>query len=229
MIDAVLCELEGVLIDSGAQRRRALQRALADEGLALADSVYEGHCARRSTGLAIEAALRALDVGDDPVLPELLALGASHHFNREAARGVMLAPGSAAFLEAARAVTRVALVTRATRRETELLLAVAGLESAFECVICADDASTPKPAGAIYEAALARLGRRRGIDRRRTLALEDGLDGIRAAGATGVRCIAVGELPLEEQMVAAGAVSSLAGETPASLEAMLAMVEENAA
>jgi HAD superfamily hydrolase (TIGR01509 family) len=229
MIDAVLCELEGVLIDSEAQRRRALQRALADEGLALADSAYEEHCARRSTELAVEAALSVLAVGDDPALRELLALGARHHFNRESARGVMLAPGAARFLDAARAVTRVALVTRAMRREAELLLAIAGLDSAFECIICADDAREPKPSGALYEAALTRLGRRRTVDRRRVIALEDGLDGIRSADAAGVRCIAVGELPLDEQIVAAGAASSLAGETPASLEALLVRVEENAA
>ena len=229
MIDAVLCELEGVLIDSAAQRRRALQLALAGERFTLPDSAYEEHCARRSTEAAVEGAFRALGIEDDPALAALLVLGSDQNFTRQAARGVMLAPGAMAFLERARAATRLAVVTRATRREAELLLSVAGIDAAFDCVICAEDAPTPKPSAAPHEAALTRLGRRRPVDRGRVIALEDGLHGIRAASRAGVRCIAVGAMPAAEAAGAAGAVLSLVDVTPRSLEAILARAEENAA
>jgi beta-phosphoglucomutase-like phosphatase (HAD superfamily) len=229
MIDAVMCELEGVLIDSSAQRCRALQHSLADEGLTLSDTTYYEHCAGRNTDIAVQNALRVLGKDDDGALATLLVLRSNDHFARLAASGVLLAPGAVEFLESVRASTRAAVVTRATRREAELMLAVAGLDSAFDCLICAEDAPAPKPSGAPYEAALARLGRRSAVDRRRAVALEDGVDGIRASVAARVRCIAVGALPAHELIGADGVVASIVGETPASLEALLVRVEENVA
>lgn len=228
MIDLVLCELEGALVDSESQRRRALQRAFADEGIALPDELYDEHCAGKSTEHAIEAALRALRPSDDALLPELLALGSSRRFRIEVAGGVLLAPGAADFLDAVRATSRIALVSRAARNEAELLLAVAGLDTAFECSICADDVRAAERGGARHEAALARLGRLRPVDRRRVLALEGGMDGARAALAAGVRCVVVGQTPREAPSGVV-AVSSLVGETPASLEALFHHSEECAA
>jgi beta-phosphoglucomutase-like phosphatase (HAD superfamily) len=228
MIDAVLCELEGAVVDSAAQRQRALQRAFAGEGISLPDALYNEHCFGRSCELAVASALRALRLSDDPTLPELLVLGSRQHFRSEVSRGVLLTPGAADFLDAARAACRIALVTRAARSEAELLLSVAGLDSAFECIICSDDVRAPEMHGSRHEAALARLGRRRVVNRRRVLALEDGMHGARAALSTGVRCIIVGNPPHEAR---AGVVAtpSLAGATPASLEALLGPVEEYAA
>lgn len=228
MIDALLCELEGVLIDSSGQRRRALQHALAGEGLTLPDSTYEEHCAGRNCDAAVASALHALGVEDD-ALAALLVLKSESHFASHIARGVLLAPGAVEFLERARAATRVAVVTRATRQEAGLMLALAGLDAAFDCLICVDDAPAPKPSPASHEAALARLGRRRAVERRHAIALEDGPDGIRAAAAAGVRCILVGARSSRLRAGAAGAIASVSGETPASLEALLARAEENAA
>lgn len=228
MIHALLFELEGVLIDSSVQRRRALQDALAGEGLTVPDSIYEEHCAGRSGEAAVASALRALGVDDD-ALAALLELEYSRHFARHAARGVLLAPGAVEFLESARSAARVAAVTRATRREAELMLAPAGLDTAFDCLICSEDAAAAKPSPAPYEAAIARLGRRRTLDRRHTIALEDGPDGVRAAMAAGVRCIAVGAPSARQRAGAAGAIASIAGETPSSLDALLARAAENAA
>lgn len=229
MIDVVMCELEGVLIDSSVQRRRALQHSLAEEGLTLSDAEYAEHCAGRSTDAAVENALRVSGSDADGALAALLALRANHHFASSAASGVLLALGAVDFLERARSATRVAVVTRATRREAELLLSVAGLDAVFDCLICAEDAPAPKPAAAPYEAALARLGRRNAVDRRRAIALEDGLDGIRSAAAAAVRCIVVGTPSARERAAADGAIASIAGETPSSLDALLHRVKENAA
>jgi len=228
MIDAVLCELEGTLIDSAGQRRRALQRAFVGEGIALPDALYDEHCSGKSTELAVETALHALGMAEDPVLPALLTLAGRHHFRNEISRGVLLAPGAAEFLEAARASSRVALVARAARDDVELLLSIAGLANAFECATCADDVRTAGAASSFHETALARLGRRRAVNRGRALALESGMDGARAALAAGVRCVIVGAEPCDDRGGVA-AVRSLAGKTPASLEALLGPVEECAA
>ncbi len=228
MIDVVMCELEGALIDCAAQRRRALQRAFSGEGISLPDSLYDEHCSGTSTLLAVEAALRALQWSDDPVLPELLVLAGRRHFRDEISRGVLLAPGAAGFLEATRATSRLALVTRAARAEAELLLSVAGLDSAFECMICADDVRRPSTGGALYEAALARLGRRRAVERSQVVALVNGSEGAGAARAAGIHCVVVGPAPRDERTEVT-AIPSLAGVTPASLETLIAPAKECAA
>ncbi|HET7621780.1 MAG TPA: hypothetical protein VFK39_07760 [Gemmatimonadaceae bacterium] len=228
MIDSVLCELEGALIDCSAQQRRALQSAFAGEGISLPDALYDEHCSGRSTELAVEAALHALQHSDDPVLPELLVLGSRRHFRNEISRGVLLAPGAADFLDAARATSRLALVTCSARAEAELLLSIAGLDSTFECTICADDVRESAASGALYDGAIARLGRRRTVDRRRVVALVSGSEGARNARAAGVHCVIVGSLPRDEQ-IGVTAVASLAEITPALLESLTDPAREYAA
>lgn len=229
MIDAVLCELEGVLIDTSTQRRRALQSSLADEGLTLPNSAYDEHCAGLNADAAVDNAMRALGLEDDGALGALLVLTSNRNFARHAERGVMLVPGAWEFIERTRSAARLAAVTRATRQEVGIMLSLAGLDSAFDCVICAEDAPAPKPSPAPYEAALARLARRRAVSRHNAIALEDGLEGIRAATAAGMRCIAVGPLPARRLSGAAATIPSIAGQSPASLDALLTRVEENAA
>ena len=112
---------------------------------------------------------------------------------------------------------RLGVVTRATRRDVELVLGLAGLEYAVETVVTGDDAVAPKPDPAPYALALARLARRRPVSPEAVLVLEDGPAGIAAATGAGLACVAVGPLPAHEAMRAAGTLPSLAGVTPAVL------------
>jgi hypothetical protein len=100
-------------------------------------------------------------------------LRAERAFAEQVGKGLTLAPGARAFVEHAHGRARLAVVTRASRREVEFVLQLAGLASAFECVVSADDAPAPPPSPARHEAALARLARRRPAPR--ALALEDSL------------------------------------------------------
>ncbi|MBX6330351.1 MAG: HAD family phosphatase [Gemmatimonadaceae bacterium] len=225
MTDVVLCELEGVVAETKALRRRALERSFADEGLtlppaALADA--DGLPAEE----AVRAALRAAELARDDTDVALLALRAERHFAELAGTGIALAPGAREFLDRARETARLALVTRAHRRDVDLVLGLAGLEALFECIVAAEDTASPKPSPAAYRTALDRLARRRPLRRERVLALEDGLAGIRAARAAGVRCIAVGTLPAHVAAEADAAVASIAGHTPSTLDAMLMLREE---
>lgn len=195
VIDALLCEFEGVLADTGALRRRALRHALADEGLALGDR----DAAACSDGLAVEpavrAALAALGVPRDDTGVALLAMRAARHFTALTSKGLSLVSGAREFLDRARGVTRLALVTRATRREVDYVLALAELDAVFECIVAAEDApeTPPEPDG--YRIALERMSRRRPVRRDRTIALVDAPPAARAAHAAGIRAAIVGGHP----------------------------------
>lgn len=227
MLDAMLCEFEGVLADTRALRLRALQCSFAEEGLSVPDAVGGADCAALPVEDAVRAALDAAGAARDETGVALLALRAERQFAELAGAGVTLAPGAREFLEHARGRVRLALVTRAPRRVVEHVLALdSGLEAAFECIIAAEDAPASKPSPAPYRRALTRLARRRAVAVEHVLALEDGLAGLRAARAAGVRCVAIGPLPAHVQAEADAATPSLVGHTPSTLEALLAGARE---
>jgi beta-phosphoglucomutase-like phosphatase (HAD superfamily) len=219
MPDAVLCELEGVLVDATRLRDAALRAGLAAVGAG--DAAAPASAGGRGTAEAVRDALAAASGGSiDETLADLATLSAESHFAAHAAGGLSLIDGAREFVESAAGRVRLAVVTRARRREAETMLALAGLADGFEFVVAAEDAAPPKPHPAPYERALARLARRRPVARERVVALESGAAGVAAARAAGLFCVAVGS---DAEACAADAwLASLRGETPRSLGARLA-------
>ncbi|HEX8724114.1 MAG TPA: HAD family phosphatase [Gemmatimonadaceae bacterium] len=210
MLDALLLELEGVVVDTRAARFDALVRALADDGLANlpagADEELLGLPPRDAAGVAS----RLLGVAADPTTLDLIGLRADRYFTERASQGLSLREGARVLVTIAHARSRLALVTRGARATVDLLLGMSGLHDAFEVIVCADDVLDNKPAPESYARALNRLQNRRPLARERVLALEDSRPGIVAARAAGVRCLAVGDLPAHQAVEADGLVPSLA-------------------
>lgn len=216
-VDTVLLELEGVLADTAAARRAALRAGLASETGRTPDDAALAHGDGLAPRAAAAAVARAVGLAVDDTALDLAALRAGRHFAEASGRGLSLVPGARAFVEGLAAAARVAVVTRAARRDAELVLGLAGLEFAAELLVTADDRVAPKPDAAPYELALERLARRRPVARDRVLALEDGAAGIAAASAAGLAVVAVGDLPAHVAMRAAGALPSVEGATADSL------------
>lgn len=220
MIAALFLELEGVLVETSAMRRAALESSLAESGVMLDDRTWSERCAGHSVRAAARAALVEAGGADDTEIV-LATLRAERAFAAAAGKGIVLAPGARDFVIGAQPKVRLAIVTRAGRRDADLLLSLAGLEDAFACVVSLDDALAEKPDPAPYERALARLASSHPLKRSTALALEDALPGIRAARAAGVRCLAVGEMPAYRAVEAIGYLPSIEGQTPETLSALL--------
>lgn len=189
MLDAVLLEWEGVLADTTVARRDALLRALADEGVE-----YEA-------------------LGSDPTLADLVAMRATRAFAERIGTGLVLLPGARAFVERLHVSSRIAIVTSATRAETEFVLRLAGLEDAVTTVVSSDDV----PHGpAAFERAITHLWRVRPIKRDHIVALAVTGPALRAARDAGVRAIAVGA-PAHVAIDADGALAAVDGATIADL------------
>ncbi len=191
MVDAVLLEWDGVLADTGAARREALLRALADEGVAFSAEEYDARCAGLDVQEAARTAVsRAHD--DDPALVDLVVLRAGRAFTERLAGGVTLSPGALDFLRATEPRARLAIASQSTRAETDLFLRLSGLDGMMACVFTADDVLHPPPAADLYEQAAAHLTRTRRVRREHTVALVNGTAAIRAARAAGLRVLSVG-------------------------------------
>lgn len=219
----LLLEFEGVLVETRAMRREALASALADEGLPSTPDALDA-AAGLPTRVAASVAAALVGHGGDETAAELVALRAERHFAARLGKGVSLAAGARELVSGAAGVARLGLVTRASRREVEFVLALAGLDAAFECVIAAEDVASPKPSPEGYRRAVERLARRRAVGAAGpgdVLALEDAAAGVRAARAAGVYCVAVGPLAAYEALEADAAVPSLVGHTLTTLAALV--------
>lgn len=218
MLHAVLMELEGIIADTRSARRSALNASLAAENISLNDAAYDEACAGLPVRGAIRAAFALHGIRDDETLVDLATLRAERQFASEIESGVSLVPGAVSLIESLHGQTRLGIVSRARRREIEPILVLAGIDHSFEFIIADDDPFPPKPAAACYVAALERLGRRRSVDPRHVVALEDGRPGILAAKAAGLRCGAVGPVPAHLAMDADALLPALIGQSAASID-----------
>jgi beta-phosphoglucomutase-like phosphatase (HAD superfamily) len=222
MLSAVFFELEGVLADLRVARLKGLATALGAEGIILTENEFDARCAGVPVRAALHHAAAAHGIPADDTAIDLLVHAASEITMEQLGKGFSLTDGAATLVNALQGRTRLAVVTRASRREVELILSMSGLADAFETIVCDEDAFPPKPAAAPYVEALARLDRRRPLRRDGIVALEDGAIGIRSAHGAGVRCMVVGNLPAHVALDADAMTESLTGHSLDTLGALLA-------
>ncbi len=218
-VPVVLLEFEGVLVETQAARRVALAESLAVEGIACTDAMH-AQAAGHPVEEAVRRARRVAGAPDDETAVELARLRAERAFAARAGKGLPLTRDARAAVERLAAHGRVALVTRASRREVEFLLGLAGLEGLFRPIIACEDVRPAKPAREPWLAALARIGQLFPGQQLRALAVEDHVNGLRAARAAGLASVGVGPLPPHEAIEADAWVESLADLTPERVRAL---------
>jgi beta-phosphoglucomutase-like phosphatase (HAD superfamily) len=223
MVDGVLLDWEGVLVDTGNSRRDSLLRALADEGVHFDELAYDERCLGRSVHAAAAAAIGSGVF--DPTLIDLVALRAQRDFSARLAQGFALRPGAARMVELAQLRAPIAVVTAAGRAETDAALRLAGLHDSCAALVTADDVVDGAPSREQFLKALTHLARRRRLRPDRVIALASSRPAILAARGAGVRTIAVGA-PAHVALEADGAIGSLESITVDELAVLAGIVAE---
>ena len=196
---AVIFDMDGVLLDSGAHHRQAW-RALLDE---LGVTPSQPEFWRLTIGRpSVEAVPLLLDRATP--LPEArrLAERKQHHYRRLSRQGSPPVRGVVAFVDdlAARGVPR-AVATSASRADAEPMLERIGLRDRFDVVVTAEDVRRGKPDPEVY----LRAARGLGHEPVHCLVFEDALVGVRAARSAGMRVIGVSTAHTQTELCAAGA------------------------
>lgn len=185
--DAIIFDMDGLMIDSERVSLACWSQAADEFGLGLDETVF-----LRMVGLGdrdTHALLRAQGVEDSVI--EAVAARCHDLYEELTQTGLPLRPGILELLELlkAHAIPRaVATTTRQPRANRKL--SAAGLLPYFDAVITSGDVARPKPAPDIYLLAAQRLGQ----VPERCLALEDSPAGTRAALAAGMTVIQVPDL-----------------------------------
>lgn len=198
MIEAILWDMDGVLVDTGDLHFQAWRRLLGELGQSLTEEEF-----RATFGLRNDLTLRDL-LGDVPAEEiERLSQRKEAFFREDAAGRVRPLPGAVELVRRARkAGRRMALVTSTPRANIDLVLQSAGLAGAFDAIVAAEDVSQGKPDPEGFLLAARMLS----VAPERCLVVEDAPGGIEAARRAGMRSLAVATTHDRQELAAADSV-----------------------
>ena len=196
---AVIFDMDGVLIDSGAHHRAAWRALLDELGVVPAEPDYWRLTIGRPS---VEAVPLLLGRETSRAEAQQLAARKQEHYRRLAGGGPALVRGVAEFVgELAGLRVPRAVATSAARQDVEGLLTRARLRDRFEVVVAAEDVRRGKPDPEVYLLAARRLG----VEPAQCLVFEDAVVGVQAARRAGMRAIGVSTAHTESELRAAGA------------------------
>jgi beta-phosphoglucomutase len=203
MIRAVIFDMDGVLIDSGAHHRDAWRLLLGDIGVMPPAEYW-----RLTIGRPAEEAVPLL-LGRPVERDEAVQLAQRKRelYAQLAARGTRAIAGASYFVEmlVLAGVPR-AVGTSASRHDADTLLAEVGLRQHFEVVVTAEDVRWGKPNPEVYLKAAAGLG----MPPKACLVFEDSLVGVHAARNCGMRVIGLTTSHSGRELLTAGAERAIA-------------------
>jgi beta-phosphoglucomutase len=214
MLDAVIFDFDGIIVDTEPLHYKAFQELLVPLGLGYSWEeyleTYLGFDDRDAFREAYRAAGRPLSAEQLKTLMD----GKAEAFLRIVSVGVAPYPGVVELIRAISGNLPLALCSGALRSDIDPILEQLGLVGAFDTLVTADEVAASKPDPESYRLAVHRLqelypGR---INPARGLAIEDTPAGIASATGAGLRVLAVTNSYPEERLTGAcRVVTTLAG------------------
>jgi HAD superfamily hydrolase (TIGR01509 family) len=201
VIEAVIFDLDGILIDSEHVWDEVRQELAKERGGRWSDSA-----SRDMMGMSsIEWSRYMRDVVGLDEDPEEISAEVVRRLEERYHEELPIIPGSEEALELLAARWPLGLASSSNRELIDLVLAESGFGRFFRATVSSEEVPRGKPAPDVYVEAARRLG----ADPARCAAVEDSENGILAAKAAGMRTIAIPNPrypPDEEALAAADAV-----------------------
>ncbi len=195
---AVVFDMDGVLVDSGAHHREAWTRVLAELGVPPPPGFW-----RRTIGRpSVEAVPLLLGEPVAPAEARRLARRKQEHYVALAASGPRAVRGVSVFVEILHALgVPLAVATSARRSDAVELLGPLGLIERFAAVVTVEDVARGKPEPEVYLLAAQKLD----VAPEACLVFEDAIVGVQAALRAGMRAFGVATAYEPADLLAAGA------------------------
>jgi HAD superfamily hydrolase (TIGR01509 family) len=217
-IEAIVFDLDGVLIDSEPVWDQARRAVVAEAG---------GRWRENATGemMGMSAPEWSGYLHDElsvPLPPKEINDRVISHLLASYEKGLPLLPGAVGAVRRLAAVWKLGLASSANRAVIDAVLAASGLARCFAVTVSGEEVAHGKPAPDVYLAATERLG----VDPGRSAAVEDSSNGLRSAAAAGMAVIAVPNRtfpPADDALALADlTVDSLDELTPGAIASMAA-------
>ncbi len=206
MISALLFDFDGLIVDTETPDFESWRMVFAEHGAELTLAEWS-ECVGRAYGFIDPHAILEKKIGREIDRDELKAWRKPRF--QEMLEGQPVLPGVIDYLDGARERgIATAVASSAPRRWVEPKLEKLNLAARFDCVKCEEDAPAAKPAPDLFLVAAEVLG----AEPAKCIAFEDSPNGVLAANAAGMFCVAVPN-PITRQLKIEGAdlvVDSLA-------------------
>lgn len=183
MLEAVLWDNDGVLVDTETLFFEISRSAFAQLGLTLTKKIWsQRYLSEGCSSREIAAELGADPSRIGPVLEER-----NQQYRVLLAQPPAIRPGVVETLSALKGRVRLAIVTGCDRQQLDLVHRSTGLLDYFELIVTSDDCTHAKPHPELYLAALKALK----LPAHACMAIEDSPRGLASARAAGISCVAV--------------------------------------
>jgi HAD superfamily hydrolase (TIGR01509 family) len=183
VIDAVVFDLDGVLVDSEHVWDEARRRLAAERG-----GRWHEQASRDMMGMSsLEWSRYMHDVIGLPDAPEEISAEVVRRLEDIYRRELPLFDGAIAAVERVAARWPVGLASSSNRELIDLVLDLSGLGRFFAATVSSEEVPRGKPAPDVYLEAARRLG----VEPARCAAIEDSENGISSAKAAGMRVLAI--------------------------------------
>ncbi len=210
MIQAILFDFNGVIIDDERIHLKAYREVFVAEGVTLTDEEYL-LCLGMDDAAFVRAAFARAgrELTDDAMRA---VINREHELHRALIKAELpVSQGVVTFIKAAARQFQLGIVSMAERSEIDYALQLASLGKEFSVFVSAGPGLKHKPAPDCYLRGFDLLNARRRADRRlplqarECLAIEDAPPGIVAARAAGMCTVGVTATVSESELRAAGA------------------------
>jgi HAD superfamily hydrolase (TIGR01509 family) len=212
--DAVIFDLDGVLLDSEQRWNEAKQALVREAGGTWLDEAPQAMMGMSSP----EWAAYMRDFLHVPLDVDAINREVVRRMEEGYADGLPLLPGALEAVQSLGARWPLGLASSANREIIDLFLDLAGLRDAFGATLSSEEVPRGKPAPDVYLAVAGRLG----VEPHACVAIEDSANGLRAAHAAGMPVIAVPNPhypPDDEALALAAATVKVPGDvTPELVE-----------
>jgi beta-phosphoglucomutase len=182
LFEALIFDMDGVLIDSEPLHERAKREALWEAGIMVPESLYANYTGRSDKAMIYEVA--AEHGLNDQRSAQIL--DRKHRIYESLEHTLCPVTGAIEFVCWAKSRYRLALATSATSRNRKATLESLQIESLFEVTVDSASFSQPKPSPEVFQIALKRLD----LPPTACVVIEDAVNGIVAARAAG--CFSAG-------------------------------------
>jgi beta-phosphoglucomutase len=193
MLQAVIFDFNGVIVDDEPIHFRLFQKVLGEEGIALTEDAYYarylGFDDRGAFSAGFHEHHRPLD---DEKLRQLIERKARYY--QDAIRSeVTIFPGVVPLVSELAQALPLAVASGALREEIQTILKTAGILGSFRAIVSAEDVERGKPEPDIFLKALVALNQqsKEPLQAETCVVIEDSKEGIRGARRAGMKCLAV--------------------------------------
>ncbi|BAY16218.1 HAD family hydrolase [Anabaenopsis circularis NIES-21] len=183
MLDAILFDLDGTIVNTDPIHYQAWQQMLASHSIEIDETFYKSRISGRLNPEIVKDILPQLSASEGQKFAD-----DKEALFRQLASQLQPLDGFAELIAWTDThQLKRALVTNAPRLNAEFMLEVLGIKEVFHTVILAEDCTAGKPDPVPYQVALNKLK----INAENAIALEDSPSGIRAAVAAGILTIGI--------------------------------------